>query len=146
MIELTFNFFTIFIIVLVIIIFLVVGYYLGKLITNLQWKIKFDKKVDERIERERKDAIKKSRSVLTGQFSEQIAPYLPDFKYSPTEVRFIGKPIDFIVFKGMDEKDIDEVIFVEVKSGKSQLSSHERKLRDAIKSKRVKWEEYRVKG
>jgi len=41
---------------------------------------------------QRKDAIMKSRAVLGGQFSEQLAPFLPDFKYLPTECRFVGKP------------------------------------------------------
>lgn len=92
----------------------------------------------------RKDAIMKSRAVLGGHFSEQLAPFLPGFKYSPTECRFMGKPIDLLVFKGMDEKDIDEVVFVEVKSGKSKLSSQERKLKKAIEKKKVRWEEYRI--
>jgi predicted Holliday junction resolvase-like endonuclease len=93
---------------------------------------------------ERKDAVMKSRSVLGGQFSEQLAPYLPDFQYLPTECRFMGKPIDFIVFKGMDEKKIDEVIFVEVKSGNAKLNQHEKNLKETIEKKRVKWVEYRV--
>lgn len=92
----------------------------------------------------RKDAITRSRAVLTGQISEQLAPYLPDFPYKPTEVRFIGKPIDFLVFEGMDEKSISKVTFVEVKSGKSSLSSVERSLKEAIKNKNVSWEEYRI--
>ena len=44
----------------------------------------------------------------------------------------------------MDDNNINEVIFVEVKTGKSTLSSQERKLRDVIKEKRVKWQEYRI--
>ncbi len=92
----------------------------------------------------RKEAIMKSRAVLGGQFSEQLAPFLPNFKYLPTECRFIGKPIDLLVFKGMDEKKIDEVVFVEVKSGNAKLSSQEKNLKDAIEKKRVKWEEYRI--
>jgi len=92
----------------------------------------------------RKEAIMKSRAVLGGQFSEQLAPYLPDFKYLPTECRFIGKPIDLIVFKGMDEKNIDEVVFVEVKSGKAKPSQHEKRLKETIEKKRVRWEEYRI--
>ncbi|GAH57636.1 unnamed protein product, partial [marine sediment metagenome] len=55
-----------------------------------------------------------------------------------------GKPIDLIVFKGMDEKDINEVVFVEVKSGKAKLSPVEKKLKDTIKNKKVRWEEYRI--
>jgi predicted Holliday junction resolvase-like endonuclease len=92
----------------------------------------------------RRDAIVKSRAVLGGQFSEQLAPFLPDFNYLPTECRFVGKPIDLIVFKGMDDKDINEIVFVEVKSGKSKLSSSEKKLKEAIEKKKVRWEEYRI--
>lgn len=103
-----------------------------------------DKYWENEIPLHRKDAIMKSRAVLSGNFSEQLAPYLPDFNFSPTECRFIGKPIDFIVFKGADEKNIDEVIFVEVKSGNAKLSSHEKNLKETIQKKRVRWEEYRV--
>ena len=92
----------------------------------------------------RKDAIMKSRAVLGGHFSENLAPYLPDFPYLPTECRFLGKPTDFIVFKGMDEKKIDEVVFVEVKSGNSRLSPQEKNLKDTIEKKKVKFEEYRI--
>src|SRR3989338_9147045 len=126
------DFFTI-----ILLIFAVVfGYFIGKILRDKYW--------EGQIEKERKDAIAKSRAVLGGQFSEQLAPYLPDFPYNPSEVRFIGKPIDFLVFKGADEKNIDEVIFVEVKSGKAKINSHERNLKNAIEKKRVRWEEYRI--
>src|SRR5690554_3973524 len=46
----------------------------------------------------RQSAITQSRAVLTGKFTEQMTPYLPEFKYDPTEARFIGTPIDMIVF------------------------------------------------
>ena len=115
---------------------LFIGYLIGKAIQNKRW--------EGRIKEEREEAIKMSRAVLGGQFSEQLAPYLPDFPYSPTECRFVGKPIDFIVFKGMDEKNITEVKFVEVKSAKSKLSGHEKKLKDTIQAKNVSWEEYRI--
>lgn len=91
-----------------------------------------------------KDAISRSRAVLGGQFSEQLAPFLPNFNYKPTECRFVGKPIDFICFKGLDKKDVDEIVFVEVKSGNSKLSFTEKKIKEAIEKKKVKWEEYRV--
>ena len=75
----------------------------------------------------------------------------PDFQvgewviYKPTEVRFIGKPIDFIVFKGMDEGKIDEVIFVEVKTGQSKLSDVQKSLKKSVDEKKITWEEYRAK-
>ena len=128
---------TIIIAIIVALVLLFIGYLIGKKLTDSYWKLKLVPQI-------RQEAVKASRAVLGGQFSEQLAPYLPDFPYKPTEVRFIGKPIDFLVFKGMDEKDINEVVFIEVKSGKSGLSSHERKLRDVIKDKKVAWQEYRI--
>ena len=44
----------------------------------------------------------------------------------------------------MDEKEISEVVFVEVKSGKAKLNQHELNLKDTIDKKRVKWVEYRI--
>ena len=117
-------------------IILFMGYLIGKYTAR--------KKFEEKIPVLREDAIKHSRAVLSGQFSEQIAPYLPGFPFKPTEARFIGKPIDFVVFRGMDEKKIDEVVFVEVKSGQSQLSRVEKTLKSAIENKKISWHEYKV--
>ena len=44
----------------------------------------------------------------------------------------------------MDEQHINEVVFVEIKTGNSQLSSNERRLRDAIEAKRVCWHEHHI--
>ncbi len=92
----------------------------------------------------KKEAVQRSRSVLGGQFAEQLAPYLPEFPFRPNEAKFIGSPIDFIVFEGMDEKNITDVFFVEVKSGNARLNSNQQYLKEAIQNKRVYWKEYRI--
>lgn len=132
--------FTTIIFLLIFFIGILVSYFIGKKAGHFNR----DRYWNDQIPIHRKDAIMKSRAVLSGQFSEQLSPYLPNFPYNPNEARFVGKPVDFIVFRGMDEKDISEIVFVEVKSGDSKLSSQERKVRDAIKSKKVSWEEYRI--
>ena len=128
------------ILALVFLVVLVLTYFAGMKLGA----VKRDKYWEALLPGHRKDAVMKSRAVLGGQFSEQLAPYLPDFPFAPTECRFLGKPVDLIVFKGMDEKKIDEVVFVEVKSGKSTLSASEKNLKDTIEKKRVRWAEYRV--
>ncbi len=129
-------FFEIIWIIVLLVIMLFIGYLIGKYIAHKQWQ--------EKVPSLREDAIKQSRAVLSGQFSEQIAPYLPNFPYKPTEARFIGKPIDFVVFKGMDEQKIDEIVFVEVKSGQSQLSKTQKTLKSSIENKKILWHEYKV--
>ena len=86
----------------------------------------------------------RSRAVLGGHFTENLAPYLPDFPFVPTECRFIGKPVDFIAFKGADDKKINEIVFVEVKSGNAKLSAQEKNLKETIQKKKVKFMEYRI--
>lgn len=115
---------------------LAIGFKLAALRRDSWWK--------GEIAEHRKDAVARSRAVLTGQFSEQIAPYLPGFNFNPSECKFIGKPVDFIVFKGMDERRVDEIVFVEVKSGNAKLSDFEKKVKEAVENGRVRWEEYHV--
>ena len=125
---------------IIILVALIVAFFIGQKIGAFRKNQEWEKALPEH----RQDAIMKSRAVLGGQFSEQLAPYLPNFEFLPTECRFIGKPIDFLVFKGMDEKKIDEVVFVEVKSGNAKLNQHEKNLKETIDKKRVRWVEYRV--
>ena len=92
-----------------------------------------------------KTRLKQSRAVLGGLVSEQIAPLLPDFPFDPGDCRFIGKPVDFIIFKGMNEQNISEVIFMEVKSGASKnLNQQEKRLRETIQAGRVRWVQFDV--
>lgn len=98
----------------------------------------------ELIKGHRKDAISRSRNTLMGKLWETMAPYLPKFKHHPADMRFLGSPIDYIIFEGMNEKKINKVIFLEVKSGDSKLNAQEKRLKEAIQNKRVKWEEFRI--
>ena len=94
-------------------------------------------------ERERavREAISQSRAVLGGKFTEQMAPYLPEFQYDPTEARFIGSPIDLIVFPGLAKGDPEEIVIMEIKTSKtSQLTPQQRKIRQLIEDGMVRWE------
>jgi len=126
---------TLAVLLLVGLICLVIGCFVG-----LRWGVLRTRR------REIPQAIQRSRATIKGQFSEQIAPLLPGFPkdLKASEARFLGKPVDFIFFKGIDEENITDVVFLEVKTGKSSLTVNERRLRDAITEKRVEWREYRV--
>lgn len=93
----------------------------------------------------RKDAIKRSKAVIGGQVAEQIAPLLPDFPSPLADARFIGKPVDFIAFPGLEESDkVNEILLIEVKTGNSALSEREKEVRRAVEEGRVKYKEYRI--
>ncbi len=103
------------------------------------------KKVSYSIKKERADAVKKSRAVIGGQVTEQLAPFLPGFPCNPGDVRFVGKPVDFVGFPGASEgKPIEELLIIEVKTGKSQLSQREREIKNAVDKGRVRYVVYRA--
>ncbi len=93
----------------------------------------------------RKDTAARQRSTIKGDISEIIAPWSMNTVDSVKELRFLGNPIDFVGFKGLDgEGDID-IKFIEVKLGKSRLNKNQRRIRDAVAAKRIEWVEVRVR-
>jgi predicted Holliday junction resolvase-like endonuclease len=92
----------------------------------------------------RQDAVQRSQAVTVGKVSEQLLPYLPGFRFNPKDARFLGSPVDLVVFDGLDEGELRGVWFLEVKTGNAALSGRERQIRDAILEKRVGWDELRL--
>ncbi len=94
----------------------------------------------------RQDAINRSRAVIAGKATEHLVPYLPGFNFNPKDARFIGAPVDRIVFDGLDVGDVQRIVFIEVKTGAASLTTRERRVRDAIRANRVEWLELRFAG
>lgn len=90
-------------------------------------------------------AISRSHAVVSGKVQEHLAPLFPEFisRFDPREARFLGSPVDYVVFDGLDDGECS-VVFVEVKTGRAQLSTRERRVRRAIDAGRVHWVEMRL--
>lgn len=99
------------------------------------------------LESARRDALARSRNVVSGKVQEHLVPFFPEFLelFNPRDARFLGSPIDFVVFAGLDEGDeCRDVVLVEVKTGKSALSKRERHVRDAVEAGRVSYKLIRI--
>jgi predicted Holliday junction resolvase-like endonuclease len=90
----------------------------------------------------RSQAIAQSGSVIAGRVGEIISPYMSEFKYNPKDIRFVGSPIDYVVFDGMEDGEVKRIIFLEVKTGKGVLSTRQRQIRNVLHSGRVEWDEF----
>lgn len=108
-----------------------------------EWKTKI---LHERIIAERADALDRSRSVLKGKIGEQLAPLLPEFLKlcNPSDARFIGSPIDYLIFRNMtcdegQELPI-EVVLLDIKTGSvAALSKVQKRIQEAIEAGRVRF-------
>jgi predicted Holliday junction resolvase-like endonuclease len=98
---------------------------------------------DSDIEAARSESVKQSRAVHLGSIAEQIAPLLPGFPYDPKDCRWAGQPIDMIVLDGLEGGGDISVVFLEIKTGKSQRNKHQRRVKAAVDAGRVQFAEYR---
>jgi predicted Holliday junction resolvase-like endonuclease len=90
------------------------------------------------------DAIQRSQDVIIGNVTQHLVPYFPDFQYNPNDVRFIGSPVDLIIFDGLSEGHLKSITFAEVKTGDAKLNGRQRQVREIIKEGKVTWAVVRV--
>ena len=99
-----------------------------------------------RLGEEREDAKKRSRAVSKGLMLENICPYLPSFKYHPRDARFLGDPIDFVIFDGLYPKQqVKELTILEVKSGSSRMGDAQMSIKKAVEKGKVNFELIQLK-
>jgi predicted Holliday junction resolvase-like endonuclease len=87
----------------------------------------------------RAHSVATSRGSTLGQAAEHLAPLLPDMveRFSPGDWRFLGSPVDFVVFDGLGEGAVRRVVLVEVKSGRSRLSARQAQIESAIANREL---------
>lgn len=113
-----------------------VGFFLAWAYLQL-WKVQYTQAI-------REDAVQRSQAITAGKVYEQLIPYLPAFPYNPKDVRFLGSPVDLVVFDGLAAGCVERIVFLEVKTGGAGLTQRERSVRDAIEDGAIEWAELRV--
>jgi predicted Holliday junction resolvase-like endonuclease len=108
-------------------------------LANADVRIQIERWKQQHEQEIRLDAIQRSSAVTRGKATEHIVPYLPGFDLDPKDIRFLGTPIDLIAFKGLNGSEEIEIVFIEVKTGRSVLSARERAVKKAVEEKKVSW-------
>jgi predicted Holliday junction resolvase-like endonuclease len=105
-----------------------------------EWRQREEKRI-------RESAIKQSEAVIKGKVTEHLIPFFPGFKYNPKDARFIGTPVDLIVFDGLSESNVRGIVFLEVKTGTAgRISPRERLIKKCIDKGNVSYEILHHKG
>ena len=81
----------------------------------------------------------KSMYVKHGKSWEHFVPFMQEFEQVANKDNFvfIGSPIDGIAF------DDDAIKFIEIKTGTSQLSKNQKRVKQLVEDKKVSWHELR---
>lgn len=81
---------------------------------------------------------KKSSEVRLGKIGENMAPFFEEWPYDPNNFRFLGSPVDGVQFTD------EEIIFMEVKTGKSRLTNSQKTAKRLVKEGKVKFVTFRI--
>ena len=119
---------------------LAIGIAIGVVVASLYfviWRLRYSAAI-------RENAVQRSLAVTAGKVHEQLVPYLPEFGFNPKDARFLGSPVDLVVFDGLAAGDVKRVVFLEVKTGGAPLTTRERQVREVIDAREVVWAELRL--
>jgi predicted Holliday junction resolvase-like endonuclease len=74
-----------------------------------------------------------TKAVNIGKIVEKIVPSFSSFAHHLGDCRALFEPIDYVIFPGLASRGhVDSLLFVDVKSGKAQLSKDQKAIRSAI--------------
>jgi len=92
-----------------------------------------------------RDAVKRSRATLLGRLLERMAPCFRKFAYDPRDMRSICDPFDYVLFDGLTvERQVKEIVFIEVKCGRGRLSGVQRGVVQAVDQRRIHSEVWEI--
>ena len=109
-----------------------------------EYDLKFQAEKSPLVATERADAIQRSRAVNRGLVAEQLAPHMVGFAYNPKDCHWVGQPIDYLVFDGLDAGELRRIVLLEVKTGGAQMNTRERQVRSAVQDGRVEYTIFRL--
>lgn len=102
-------------------------------------------------ERAIKKSLNTSRATIKGKVAEQFAPLLPEFEYLPSDAKFLGDPVDYVIFNGYTDwrdgnlsADAIEIVLMDIKSGQARLSKGQQAIQQAIAQGRIRFETLRI--
>ena len=102
---------------------------------------------EEELKKRRKLATEKAqittKAVNIGKSLEKVLPTMRDFKWPVPDSKFLGDPIDLMVFNGLSANKVKSINFIEVKSGKARLGNKQKSIRDAIEEQKVSYKVFK---
>lgn len=93
-----------------------------------------------------------SAHTQRGQLLEKWTPFLnhPDIdeEWDHKDWSFLGQPIDYVVFNWYEnpQENLErgQIVMMDVKSGKSSLTTKQRRIRDLVQARKIEWREVRL--
>ena len=124
---------------ILIIIAMIVGIIIGSEIKDWSYGRKIHRIVEAKVEARLEASEKRSGVVKRGKVLEQLIPFVGRLPGKLEEMRFLGSPVDYVTFAGLNDGIVPTIWIIEVKTGNSQLSEREKLVRSAVRDRKIKY-------
>lgn len=100
---------------------------------------------EEKAGKLREKAVEKGRKEAQKVFNQAITPAFKTLKLDPFDVKPILNPIDFVVFKGMNQSGtISDIVFLSKQTVHKTINTLREQVKVAILKKKYEWQVARI--
>lgn len=92
-----------------------------------------------------KEFKKRSGRTRVGTTVEQMVPFVKELPFDPSDMRILsGGPVDYVVFDGLCDGELRELVFLDVKTGKAKKNEAQKQVQRCADLGRVRFALFEV--
>lgn len=92
-----------------------------------------------------KEFKKRSGRTRVGTTVEQMVPFVKELPFDPSDMRILsGGPVDYVVFDGLCDGELKELVFLDVKTGKARMNDAQKQVQRCADLGRVRFALFEV--
>lgn len=103
-----------------------------------------EERFDEKEKELRDAAAERGRKKVSKIINKSMVKELASLNLNPYDIKAIMHPVDYVVFKGMNDDDLKDVLFLSKKTSAPSLEAARRQVKDAVQEKNYDWKTARV--
>lgn len=84
-----------------------------------------------------------TKAINIGFIAERLVPATNSFRFNHNDCRSTGgDPIDYVIYEGLNEGQVNFIHFVDVKTGDARLTKRQEEIKKVVKDRNVKFRTY----
>jgi predicted Holliday junction resolvase-like endonuclease len=94
---------------------------------------------EEKERRLRDLSIARGRKKVSSVVQKLLIPQLSKFKVNPYDIKFVSHPIDYVVFEGLNDDNLNRILLLSKETKNQELQSIRKQIKNVIDTGNVEW-------
>lgn len=105
---------------------------------------KEEERFEEKEQRMREEAIERGRKKVSVIIKKSMDPRFSKMEFNYYDIKLLMHPVDFVVFDGLNDDNIQEIMFLSKTTSNPNLSALRKLVKKAIETENYSWQVARV--